>query len=177
VTKPSQAGGQANTWFSHPSLDLVLVAEFCAQPWAGVHHVVMLSWCYCASGVPKGLPHTCFVPCLYWTKNIKNQKRAYTGVKYRWAKFYSSNSRRMKCLKFLFYFISLLFFFCGNNEHGGYPSRVDIWCHDSYQIVLTKLWTESTVTKCCICSAWFCVHLSHKPRIMVWVLELLYTAP
>ncbi len=119
--------GRANTWFDQPSQDLVLTAEFCAWPWASVHHIVMVSRCRCASGVPKRLPHTCFVPCRYSTKRWK-AKWASTGEKYRWAKFYSSNSRRMKCLNlllsyftFIFTFIFFIYFyiFYGSNRGDG----------------------------------------------------------
>ncbi len=70
--------GWANTWFNRPSQDSVLAAEFCAQPLASVHLIVMLSWCCCVSGVPKRLPHTCSVPCLY-SRTLKSKMGFYQG--------------------------------------------------------------------------------------------------
>ena len=51
-------------------------------------------------------PQNLFSTLSLFNKNIKS-KWASTGVKYRWAKSYSNNSRHMKCLN-LFYFILFL---------------------------------------------------------------------
>jgi hypothetical protein len=115
---------------------------------------------------------------IYWT-----QRKTETQAKQKWLTWLEDQGANF-ILFFYCFFIIFLFLFYGNNGYVGYPSRMETWDEDahgvwdSYQIGLTRLRIKSNVTKFCICSTWFLVHLFQMDQ-GAWYkcLKLLYTAP
>jgi hypothetical protein len=84
--------------------------------------------------------HLC-MGVLYWTQKEKQRHEWSTKDSLGW------KTKEPTLFYFILFYFFFLFFY-GNNGYDGYPGRMETWDEDahgvwdSYQIGLTKIWTE-----------------------------------